>query len=379
MTRFFSSLCLAVLAIGVSSAQTSAPLTSNQWIQPTQAGKFSGRVIVPAGNGAMRSVVGASVTMVSIDGGGFSGQAVTDGMGEFTISGVTPGVYSLRARASNAFAHTAMHVIDSGAQLDGRYPGVAEIAATNMNYDAVDRAISRYRPPRNSRVVSMANADLDALASAVVSDETFRVSQFDGGINGVLYGAGADGENLIPAAMSNVFIMRNGVEIGRAITSEMGDFRIDNVSPGSYSILAMGREGTLSMGFELVAPGGDVAQQSRDGSRFVTTVRAPNSLVAQCCWGEDDDDQDDGDDDPDDVDDGDGYPSPFTYIGGARGGPGSTGGSGSAGSASGIDSVAGVAAFGGILAGVISATTDNGPASPVLPPPTSADFILGSP
>ncbi len=200
MTRFLTTLCISLFTFSVASAQVDTdPLTANQWVQPTVAGTLSGRIIVPSMDGMSRAVGGASVSIISVDGGGVSGQAVTDGMGEFTISGVAPGVYSLTSRAANAYSQLALQVIDSNVDLGGRYPSVAEISASNISYEAVLGLIMQYRPPSNNRVISMATADLNALANRVVNSETYRVAQSDGGISGRLYAAGAEGPILIPA------------------------------------------------------------------------------------------------------------------------------------------------------------------------------------
>ena len=283
MARFCSVICAVLLAVNVASAQfDAAPLTSNQWVQPTDAGTLVGRIILPSNDGMAQAVEGASVLIASVDGGGVSGEAVTDANGDFTITGVAPGVYSVISRAENAFARTVIHVIDSTADLGGRYPNLAEIASTNISSEVVQATVLRYRPPSSGRMITMANADLDALANRVINDETFRVEQFDGGLNGQLYVAGADGPNLIPAPMTNVFLMNNGVEVGRAITNQMGDFRIEGLELGNYSLLAIGREGMAAISFDLVAAAdGDVARRTADGKRLVAKSKAANAFGCQ--------------------------------------------------------------------------------------------------
>jgi hypothetical protein len=254
MVRFCSLICAAFLAVNVASAQSDpAPLTSNQWIQPAEAGTLVGRVILPSDQEMAQAVAGATVVVGSVDGGGVRGRAVTDETGDFVITGVTPGVYSLISRADNVFAHTVIHVIDSTADLGGRYPNVAEIGAANIPFETVQATILRYRPPSGGGPVTMANADLDALAGQVVNDDTFRVAQFDGGLSGRLYLAGAEGPNLIPAPMTNVFLMKDGVEVGRAITNQTGDFQIEELEVGNYSLVAIGHAGISVTGFDLVA------------------------------------------------------------------------------------------------------------------------------
>ncbi len=372
MARILTSLCATFLILGLASAQSdTSALTANEWVQPTEAGELSGRIAVPSGEGTSSSVEGANVTITSVDGGGFSGQAVTDGMGEFTISGVTPGVYALTARAANAYAHLAIQVIDSSIDLGGRYPNIAEISAANMGYEAVSATIMRYRPPSNDRIITMANADLDALANQIINNETHRVSRFDGGLNGKLFVAGADGPTLIPAAMTNVFIMKNGVEVGRDITNELGDFRIDVLPAGSYSLLAIGRDGMVAIGFEVVAQnGGDVAKLTASGRRLVSAAKATDSFGCQLAPFTDgtSDEGDQGEDGvvlDQPIDFFDGYGTNMT--GGRGQGGGYYGGGGGGGSYGGFGDIAGLAGIGIAIAAIVS--DDDGPkiASPTAP------------
>ena len=75
------------------------------------------------------------------------------------------------------------------------------------------------QPVSRERLEDGLKARIDGVVELVSCDrlsgganqETYRVSQFDGGVNGRIYGAGAYGRSLKPSRMTNVLIVRNGV------------------------------------------------------------------------------------------------------------------------------------------------------------------------
>jgi hypothetical protein len=146
-----------------------------------------------------------------------------------------------------------MHVIDNNP--DGTFPNVAEVVIANVDYTVVNTAVIRYLPPNvktDDLSMSISDAKLDGLADRVCGQDTFRVAQFNGGMKGRIHLAGAIGSNLAGADMTNVFIFKDGMEIDRTLTDENGQFVIDRIRPGYYSLLAVGPGGLGLIGFELV-------------------------------------------------------------------------------------------------------------------------------
>ncbi len=224
-------------------------LTMNQWVCPDQAGLLKGRVFLPKTDGEIGAMKEVKVAIMSRDGEVLRG--TTNSVGEFTIEDVEPGVYALTARGDNVFACCAMHVIDNN--LDGKFPNVAEIEIANVDYTVVNTAVIRYLPPNvKTGDLSISDAKLAGLANRVCGQDMFRVAQFNGGMKGRIHLAGAIGSDLTGADMTNVFIFEDGMEIDRTLTDENGQFVIDRIKPGYYSLLAVGPGGLGLIGFELV-------------------------------------------------------------------------------------------------------------------------------
>ncbi|NND96032.1 MAG: carboxypeptidase regulatory-like domain-containing protein [Pirellulaceae bacterium] len=253
LLALISIVTLSVLSAQSVTAQTVNTLTANQWVQPANDGVLQGRIVIPATNGATTAVEGASVAMMSKDGQVHRSIAKTNSQGEFTIKDVQPGVYALTARADFVFAACAMHVLDSDLVAEKEFPQQAEISAANIDFTTVKTAVIRYMPPSaDDNTASIDDAELSVLADRVCGQESFRVAQFQGGLKGRLHTAGAQGANLNGAQLTNVFIIKDGQEVARTITNELGEFQIAQMGAGNYSLMAVGPDGLGLIGFELV-------------------------------------------------------------------------------------------------------------------------------
>ncbi|TWU04853.1 carboxypeptidase-like regulatory domain-containing protein [Stieleria varia] len=248
-------------------------LTVRQWVQRDDSGTVRGKIIVPAEGGVAKAVANAQVVMVGRDGQVIRSVAKTDDQGQFEFKNVEAGVYALTARADFVFACCAMHVLPSDAPNSLSLPNEAQIAAANVDYTSVNSAIIRYLPPNVKTNVVFDTADMAALATVEPSDDadTFRIAQTDGGLTGRLYRAGVAQGRLDGCALTNVFIIKDGVEIFRAVTSPSGEFRIDGLDAGNYSLMAVGPDGLGLVGFELVDESEieTVKVQTASGERLV--------------------------------------------------------------------------------------------------------------
>ncbi len=268
-------LCLLALTSIVFSSIATAELnhlTENQWVQPADDGTLVGRVVLPAEGGTSEAVEDATVAILGRDGEVLSSVEKTDSQGRFVIRGVKPGVYALTARADFVFACCAMHVLDSHLTLDREFPKEVEISAANIDYTTVNTAIIRYMPPNvKTAPFSIDDAEFNNLASQVTSDNGFRVAQVAGGLRGKLHRPGAQGAELADVGLTNVFIVKDGREVARAVTNEQGEFSINALSVGQYSLMAVGADGLGLMGFELVTEDEDAesASVTSDGKQFV--------------------------------------------------------------------------------------------------------------
>ena len=252
-----SAIFVGLLMAPAASAQQDFidHLTVNQWVHPTEDGTLVGRVVIPSGQGNLEAVAGASVAMLSRDGQVLRTDAKTNAKGAFLMKGVEPGVYALMAQADNVFACCAMHIINDETAADHDFPAEAEISAAKVDYTMVNTAMIRYLPPKvRDTNVSMGSVELASLAGRVCGQDLFRVAQHAGGMRGQLHTAGARGAELNGARMTNVFVIKDGLEVARAITDELGSFEIETLEPGDYSLLAVGPDGLGLVGFELVDP-----------------------------------------------------------------------------------------------------------------------------
>lgn len=286
MKRLLASIPLLTIGLILSPslvAQTTMVdhLTMNQWVCPSEVGLLTGRVFLPGTGGQVDAVKGVNVAVTSRNGEVHRGK--TNSAGEFTIDGIVPGVYSLTARGENVFACCAMHVIDD--DMGGKFPSVVEVSIANVDYTIVKQAVIRYVPPKASvSVAAITEASIAGIADQVCGGNSFRVSRSDGGMNGRLYLAGADGTSLRGAAMNNVFIFKDGMEIDRAVTEEGGHFTIENLPAGQYSLLAVGSGGIALVSFELVdeVDSRQAADYSTaNDSMRLTSLLQPPSIVSE--------------------------------------------------------------------------------------------------
>ena len=274
MKRLLSIFSVFALTVCTVQAETRVnTLTVNQWVQPTADGVLQGRIVVPGPNGTSKAVENADVAIVAQNGKVLQSSSKTNTNGQFTIKGVEPGVYALSARADFVFAACAMHVLDSDLVGEQEFPQQAEISAANVDFTTVKTAVIRYLPPKaKSSRATIKDVQLDALANQVCGEQSFRVAQTSGGLRGRLHSAGADGATLSGAQRTNVFIIKDGIEVARTITDEKGRFDIAKIGAGNYSLMAVGPDGLGMIGFELVdedALDTKSAAVTADGKQFV--------------------------------------------------------------------------------------------------------------
>lgn len=398
------SLCCFAMALACFAPSLRADevrlneLTVRQWVQQNADGSVRGQIIVPADGGSVKAVEDAVVVMVSKEGNVVRADSKTNAKGEFVFKSVEPGVYALSARADFVFTCCAMHVVAADSDDGASFPTVAQISAANIDYTAVNRAIIRYLPPNVKTDIPFNTSELKTISQrAEDSLETFRVAQSDGGMKGQLYRAGVDNGRLGHCLMTNVFIMKDGVEVARTVTDGGGSFRVETLSPGTYSLMAIGPDGLGLVGFELV----DETQiqtakvESADGERLVarfgdccccpqvTLQVAPCPQVNACMEEVIATEEIISDEiisevplaevpmDAGYVDPGFGYAPGYGggYAGGGYGG-GGYGGGGGAGGFGGLGGVAGLAGIGAVIAAAVSdddQVVAPLPASPIVP------------
>jgi len=253
-------------------------LVVNQWVRYEAGTPLTGTLILPQANGQGTQILSACVAMVGDN--GMAQCAQTDADGSFQFDNVKPGIYALTARGKDVFSVVALHVIDSADPDAAGYPATVEMPAAKIAYATVKSAIVRYLPPIGAAVptVGIQNVKFDELSDKVVGNELFRVAKTDEGMVGRIYTAGARGSMLPAAAYTNVFVTKNGDEVARTVTDERGNFSIQQLPVGEYSLLSVGPSGLGLVGFELVDVDAEVASK-----RAEATARSAigETLVAQ--------------------------------------------------------------------------------------------------
>jgi len=371
-----------------------APLTFNHWVCPKQTGVLVGRVVLPSGRNQMTGVSNAMISLRGQNGEVVHAQA--NRMGEFVIENVDAGIYSMTAKADDAYACSVMHVLDAGKVDGASFPSRVELAAANVDMAVLKSALIRYvSPMQNQSFPVLPVAGFRDLAQRVVNNQYSRVQRVDGGLTGTVLAAGTWKNELVPAGMMNVFIVRNKEVIARSLTDNQGLFRIENLPAGNYGIMAVGGAGVGFAGFELVeggfatnlpakSPRLDGASNVGDQEHLVglagSLLQAPSSMLTMQV-APSSEVIDFGIDDDDDgillLDEGivapvpPGFGDPFGPVG-LGGGGGSFGGGGGGGGfgGGGLGGLAGLAGIAGIIAAT-SDDDDNNNRPIVVPPPAS--------
>ncbi|WP_404310286.1 carboxypeptidase regulatory-like domain-containing protein [Neorhodopirellula lusitana] len=285
MKLWLAAAAVIAMSINTASAQSSAlkvtdHLTVPQWVNPATPGELRGRVILPSTDGSSRPIANAKVAMSDQE--GMSLTATADEAGNFLMKGVEPGLYALTARADGAFACCAMHVVDQDMASADVLPREVEVAAAAIDYTIVKSSILRYLPPfSKDQPYSMQGADLASISSQVVGDNLFRVKQTAGGLKGRILVAGAQGKQLGDAGLLNIFLVAKGDVVDRVVSNGDGSFEFANVSPGEYSILALGQAGLGMAGFELVDEA--VAEANSSNARVGLDGRTLVGNYDPCC------------------------------------------------------------------------------------------------
>ncbi|QDT08353.1 carboxypeptidase-like regulatory domain-containing protein [Stieleria marina] len=283
MSRLMSLFCLAACLVALpqagaedSKSVTSADLTINQWVLPAEPGTLTGRIVAASADGSSVAVANANVAIVDKSGKVLRGATLTNAKGEFVIKDAQPGVYALSARSGNFFAACAMHVLSDTQAKDGQFASAVEVSAAAIEYKTLQEAIVRYLPTSSKPAASAVNPviagnQLPELAETVAAPEAFRVAQVNGGMLGQIFSAGVEGTSLPNAQTTNVFILKDGAEVARTVTSATGDFQIEKLGLGNYSLMAIGPQGLGVMGFELVNENDLKTSDnvSSDGERYV--------------------------------------------------------------------------------------------------------------
>ena len=225
-------------------------LTVQQWVKLSDDGVLRGRVI-SSENGDNVGLANVEITLLSPDSEMLT--ATTGDDGRFEVESVPSGIYAMTGRADGYFACCAMHVVAPDMPAADQASSEATVTAAAVDFSDIQTAMIRYLPPVFDPIDhSVREADLKQLHPHIVADDMFKVRQRRGGLDGFIMRAGAVQATLMGAEQTNVFLFHNGEEVARTFTEPNGHFRIDDLQPGDYSLIAVGPKGVGTVGFELM-------------------------------------------------------------------------------------------------------------------------------
>ncbi len=298
------------------------------WITADAEGNIEGRISALDSETADALPI-KQLTVTLLKKGQRVSKAKTDVEGRFLLKDVDAGVYTLVAWGKTGFLAYGVHVLPRLEELDldeedelnvrktDRTPlnvqqrqawyvshfnlPIGAVVAEELQIDAAAvppefttlRKISQNYMSASSAFSILADkGDLKAIAKADLTSGGF---QFPLSANGHFHGrlqpiATEDGK---PTRLSdmNLFLIQEDVEILRVAAEENGDFRMDDVEPGVYSLVAAGEDGFAALSLELVAAegaGGNADDEDQGDARSnsgsgiihrVSTVAANPAVV----------------------------------------------------------------------------------------------------
>ena len=253
LVRSFIALLITPFLAGLLgwSSAAAQPPTLIQWVRLDNGGRLSGTVSSADVGGSVRPVAAAEVVLAGRPGETF--RATADVGGRFTFNGLEPGVYSLSARGRDVYACYALHLVGRDTPGADELPRQVPIVAARVPLASIESAVVRYLPSRPDPVAfDLGALQLDRLGDEVRQGSLLRVRQQGGGLTGQIRLPGLVQGQLRGAVEMNVFVFSEGVERGRAITDAEGNFRVENVTPGVYTLIAVGRGGIAVVGVDVV-------------------------------------------------------------------------------------------------------------------------------
>jgi hypothetical protein len=225
--------------------------------------------------------------------------AATGESGRFLLKDVEPGVYTIVASGRSGFLAYGVHVLPrlegfdvSGldSRLDAAPSGELEAkqeyyvshfgipadahvveelqidaAAVPPKYDTLMRISQNYLPAATALAVRSDVDDLKAIKKATKIRGGFKFPlDEEGNLIGRIQPIATSSGELSKVSEMNVFLIQEDQEVARVAVEESGSFKIEDVEPGVYSIVAAGKDGFAALSLELVE--GTLNGQDRVGA-----------------------------------------------------------------------------------------------------------------
>jgi len=284
------------------------------WITPDADGNIDGRISSLDAETAEASPIGF-LTVTLMEKGRQISKAKTDEEGRFALKEVEPGVYTLLAFGKSGFLAYGVHVLprleelDLDEELNAEPDGVEGIdldvrnsldrtplsvkqrqamyvshfnlpvnavvaeelkidaAAVPPEFTALRKISQNYLSASSSFSILADKDDLKGIAKASLTSGGFQFSLSpDGHFHGRLQPIATEGGRPTKLSDMNLFLIQDDVEILRVAAEENGDFLMNDVEPGVYSLIAAGEDGFAALSLELVAAEEDEGGDANAGN-----------------------------------------------------------------------------------------------------------------
>jgi hypothetical protein len=274
---------LKASAIRVVGQQDDDPLSESlepHWIKTNEDGNLTGRI------SAIDSELLTAIPIENLDvtllrKGEKISVAVTDDEGRFVLEDVEPGVFTLVAAGQNGFLAYGVHVLPKLVEIDWDtqvdpvaakrsyyvshfgLPDDAEVqeelqidaAAVPPEFSTLERISRNYLPSETALSIGRDVDDLKAIGKATDIHGGFKFPlDEEGNFNGRIQPIATEDGDPAELTEMNIFLIQDDLEVARVPVEENGDFQIEAVEPGIYSLFAAGKDGFAALSFELVSP-----------------------------------------------------------------------------------------------------------------------------
>lgn len=287
----------------------------SHWVRLSRDGELKGDINLLRPQGGSRGI--GSLTVSIYQRGAKVGEAQTDGRGQFIIPNVKSGVYALVARGPSGFAAYGLHALSAVDKGQSRFDLNSNVHFTqavtvketlNISTAAVPptfvqlRSILRqnngslrpsYIPPNAwdelIRVATAAGepgsdepegpekyrgtAELERNAvdqtpngaNAAIGNHDVRLETYEGGLmlRGRLFGIDTDSGRSVEVEEKSVAVtlIRNDQRVAKTVVEAEGEFDFYGLTPGIYSLVAIGDGGFGAVAFRAVAPDEQVSNR----------------------------------------------------------------------------------------------------------------------
>jgi hypothetical protein len=251
-------------------------LFSQQWVRLSQDNSVSGN-LVQLSSTDKTALYGLPISLVR--NGQVAYRAIADESGKFQFKNVETGSYSLVTRTNETIAAFSIQVLDSA---NTHLPSEVEVRVVRpAGLKVKEILLSQTLPKYASAIENAPVLSKDPLGDSRSFSESYVVkSEANGDFLGQL---GSSGSNQDFSDMQ-VYILKDGEEVGKTRVGKDGKFRVKGLAPDVYGFIAAGDSGFAATSFQLI--NASTAFVAPDGSRFVGFGKACGQMnveVVQCC------------------------------------------------------------------------------------------------